>query len=47
MTEQPVQLFISQKIPLTGQKLHNESEQCGMRGDRNFKVSDTSGPVYM
>ena len=29
-------------MQLTGQNLHNEHEYCDMRGDRDFKASDSS-----
>ena len=34
-------------MQLTGQNMHNEHAQCDLRGDRNFKGSDSSDPfVY-
>ena len=32
-------------MQLTGQNLHNEHAQCDMRGDTNFKGSDSSDPT--
>ena len=42
--EQPFNVFISQKMQLIGQNLHNEHAQCDIREDTNFKGSDLSDP---